>query len=199
MPTLSEITELIRKNGSQWLATVPKKHRYHSFIIGAFAERKPHVVLISNYETIDGKQLANPADELFVTSKSPTQPEIVVTGLADTIDQATRKQLKRWLRNKPPSVIWNVLAEVNQRASRHPKAFVGKGSIKRISGISSACELSVIYPDKGKPQYDGPSTKVWGLNSNEGYIPHHINDGIDWAPFMKNFLERFQRGEFGPK
>jgi hypothetical protein len=40
----------------QWLRRVPPRHRRHTFTIAAFVGSKPLTALVSNFESIDGRQ-----------------------------------------------------------------------------------------------------------------------------------------------
>ncbi|HLV99518.1 MAG TPA: hypothetical protein VKT82_12660 [Ktedonobacterales bacterium] len=179
---LEEVAEIIRSKGSQWLAQIYRDKGIlyrHTFIIGAFVGRKPHVILISNYERVNNTPQLKAADRLFITSTQPREPQIFITGIPEAVSDKDRKTLKILLRAKPePEVLHRAMAKVNQAAAL---------STKVHNGISEACLAHSIYPDnKGTSQPYGEVNEALSLQS--------LMQGQDTGELVRNFLKEYTGG-----
>jgi hypothetical protein len=139
----------------RWLQTTPAKHRWHTFTIGAFVGSRPLTAMISNFQSIDGRQEPSPRRMLFITRRRPTHPLVILAGQgAASVTEQDRSRLIGLVRsNAPPLTVHNALAELNERIAALD------------SSVSPGCFTSHLT-------IDGKSEGIpHGIDSRQEYLP----------------------------
>ena len=138
--SLDQTLILIRERASKWIGPAAKGKYAHIFSIGAFLGSTPWVFKITNNVTSTGPPKKN-FDTL--AQRIDGKPLFLVTGMKNAVASKDIQLLTRVVKNRPrrPDDYHRLLAEVNQRASKHPK--YGRW-------ISAAC-VTAFMPPKGVP------------------------------------------------
>jgi Tfp pilus assembly protein PilF len=139
----------------RWLQTTPAKHRWHTFTIGAFVGSRPLTAMVSNFQSIDGRQESSPRRMLFVTRRRPTHPLVILAGQgAASVTEQDRLRLIGLVRsNAPPQTVHNALAELNERIAALD------------SSVSPGCftsHLTIDGKSEGTPH---------GIDPQQEYLP----------------------------
>jgi hypothetical protein len=112
-------------------------------VFSAISKTRSRIFVISNFEYVNGKQLASVEDEFFVSSlkarRSANDPALVITGWTPAVTKQDRADLKRLLRQKTDAAgIRQGMAAINARIAE------SKGADERIS---SSCFAFSLQPD----------------------------------------------------
>jgi hypothetical protein len=152
--TPSDVATRLCNRGTEWLYDIERasKHRYpHTFILAAFEARIPKLILVSNFEDLFGRNDANPAPALTISTRAfAGQPLYVVTGTKQAVTRAMRRRIKHAVRSLPvdPGRLRRLLASINEEASASPAA---------RQTISPACSVISFRADgQGVCDVDGP-------------------------------------------
>ena len=139
--SLDETLILIRERASKWIGPQAASGKYpHVFSIGAFFGSAPWVLIITNHVAS-----AEPAKSTFDTcgQRIDGEPLFLVTGMKEAVAPEDIQLLTKVVKKKPrqPDDYHKLLADINCRASKHPK--YGRW-------ISPAC-VTAFMPPKGEP------------------------------------------------
>jgi hypothetical protein len=168
--SFDDMIQRVRTQGTNLLSQWSNNDRRHTFVIGAFVEGKPQVVLLSNYEHF-AHDRADPAyanhagPELLVSRRRPRTPKVVVTGTPEAVPRTDRRLLRAMARaSVAPKHIRHTLANVIRRAS---------ASYHTIG--PAALTYSLTPNDTGGLSGGGE----WYGDVTEPFVLHEIFVGID--------------------
>lgn len=167
-----DVANLVASQGSTWLRDIPddipKKDRWHTFtLIADDKGARPHVWVISNYQSTDGPDLPKPADKFSISHVGPRSDlRCIVTGWDRAVTPEQKAELENLLRHKPqPETLSDAIALVNRDASISPNA---------KETISKECVVATLLPD------GSGEVMVYGDLPKE-FIPTFIMNGVDAA------------------
>lgn len=162
------ITRLLEAD--QWLSSVSTKYRRHTFTIGAFVGSRPLTVLVSNFESIDGRREPTARNQMYVTRSRPSRPRITLAGQgAASVTAKDNSRLIGLLRsNAPTKAIHDALAELNERvaaldASVSPGCFT---SHLTVDGKSEGMPHGIGPQQEYSPEFALEALKKLGLKLN---------------------------------
>jgi tetratricopeptide (TPR) repeat protein len=98
-----------------WLRNVPRQHRRHTFTVGAFVGRRPLIALISNFQSMNGREEASARNMLTVTRRRPSHPAVILggSGAASVTDQDQARLIGFVRSNASSNTIHEALADLN--------------------------------------------------------------------------------------
>jgi hypothetical protein len=170
-----DVANVVASRGSAWLRDmpddIPKNARWHTFTLIAYDRReRPHVWVISNYQSTDGPNLPKPADKFNISHVGPRSDiKPIVTGWDRAVTPEQRAELEDLLRHKPqPETLSDAIALVNRAASI---------SSESNETISKECVVATLLPD------GSGEVLVYG-NLPKEFIPTLIMNGIDLTSAM---------------
>jgi hypothetical protein len=166
IPMKGSIDELPKRllTADVWLTKISGEAPLAFSIVG-FLERKPFMMLVSNFLDLDG-HITHPHSRLEVFRRKPKQPEVRITGDINAVQADDIEQLALLLRRSADhQVIRENLAQVNARASQ------------RSVLISQECVTGYLLPS-GAAEV-GPH----GIGGQVPYLPgfvirHFVKAGI---------------------
>lgn len=169
-PTLQEVVELIRANGSRALAKVT--YRRFSLVALAYQDGSPHLYLISNYQRLNSSDLIAPASALFVSHYSSSAMRVFVAGVGSAVHRSERKALLRLIATSPTNqAVIAAMAGLNARAA------------KRGGGlISSEGMVYVLRPD-------GTSASLTVGEVKQEFIPRGVDFGQDFGKMVLDLVQ----------
>jgi hypothetical protein len=163
-----DVASVVASQGSTWLRDIPERYRWHTFTLIAYDKgARPHVWVISNYQSTDGPDLPKPADKFSISHIGPRSDlRCIVTGWHLAVTPEQKAELEDLLRRKPqPETLSDAIALVNRDASISPKA---------KDTISKECVVATLLPD------GSGEVMVYGDLPKE-FLPTFIMNGVDPA------------------
>lgn len=181
--TLDEITEIIRIDGTRAIGRLAELYP-HSFVVAAFVNQEPRVILISNFERIDSvsRKLERsdvPKSTLSLFTTVP-QRQLYATGSgAAAVGLPTRQSLRFLLRKaSDPRKVREQLARITEEASKVDKT------------VSAACScFTIVHDGRGWGEH-------WG-HINAEYIPPSLMMGVDTGKMSREVAQKLaESGEW---
>jgi hypothetical protein len=163
-----DVADIVASQASTSLRDIPKNVRWLTFTLIAYDKReRPHVWVISNYQSIDGPDLSEPADKFSISHDGPRGDiRCIVTGWDRAVMPDQKAELADLLRRKPqPETLSDAIGLVNRDASMSPES---------EHTISKECVVATLLPD-GSGQ-----VLVYG-NLPKQFIPSFIMNGVEPA------------------
>jgi hypothetical protein len=160
-----DVADAVASQASSSLRSIPKKHRRLTFTLIAYDRReRPHVWVISNYQSIDSPDLPAPADKFNISHDGPRSDiRCIVTGWDRAVTHGQRSELEDLLRHKPePEKFSDAIGLVNRDASSSPES---------NDTISKECVVATLLPD------GSGEVLVYG-NLPKQFIPTFIMNGM---------------------
>lgn len=146
-----------------WLSKIPRKFPLAFSVVG-FTERRPCMMLISNFSDLDG-HITQPRPQLDRMERKPKQPEVRVAGDVSAVQNDEKEDLKRLLRlNASAQLVCESLAEANAKAAKRSNDL-----------ISRECVIGYLLPS-GMAEI-----RPYGIGDQEAYLPAFVI-----ADFLKN-------------
>ncbi len=162
--TPDDVATRLCSKGTEWLCDIERtlKQSYrHTFILAAFEARIPKLILVSNFEDLSGRNDANPAPALTISTRAfAGRPWYVVTGAKQAVTHPMLRRIKRLVLSFPDDSgrIRKLLASINKETSASPAA---------RQTISPACSVISFRTDgQGVCDVEGPvsiSTMIMGM------------------------------------
>ena len=172
----------IQAKGTEFLRRVEQANgrQRHTFLVAAFVNRIPTVVVISNFESITGQELTTIRNDLRIYRRSPDrQPLVVVVGKKAAVHRDHKRALERLVRDiDDPTRIRVALMRLNERAavSRHAE-----------HAITESCTVVSLQPGGPSFQEISPGSRV---------ELHHVMNGIAVPNLAKLIPGAGARGAF---
>jgi hypothetical protein len=161
-----DVADAIANEASSSLRSIiPRKDRWLTFTLIAYDRReRPHVWVISNFQSIDSPDLPVPADKFNISHDGPRSDiRCIVTGWDRAVTTEQRSELEDMLRHKPkPEQLSDAIGLVNRDASISPES---------NDTISKECLVATLLPD------GSGEVLVYG-NLPKQFVPTFIMNGI---------------------
>lgn len=142
---------------NDWLSKIrDPAPRELAFLVVGFVERRPFMMLASNFLDLDGN-ITHLRPQLELFQRRPKQPEVLVPGDINAVQLEEKEHLKLLSkRNADPKVIRANLAEVNAKAAQ------------RAVGISEECVTGHLLPS------GTAEIQPHGIGDREAYLPGFV-------------------------
>ena len=157
-------TVLVSEGG--WLRRVRANWRRHTFTLTMFADKRPWVCMISNYQRAGQDDLVQLLDHFIVTCHRPRPSRVYPTGWTAAVDDTDRRELLGQLGSeRDPVALRRAVANISRRCAGKSQQMVGEN-----------CVVTHLLPDgSGEAQVFG--------NPAEAFIPTMIVNGENVAKF----------------
>lgn len=173
-----EAVELLRSNATSYIADVERqtgiRHRL-TLIAAAFVNTRPIIAVISNYESVYGRESSNVGQELITSwgkLGAGASPKVIITGCKPAVSPASREALEQLVRRagEDSARIRHAIEDLNRYASR---------SKKWGSGISEHCSVVSM---------DSSGSGLQDLTQGSEVTTHSITNGlyIDLAAVLES-------------
>lgn len=169
-----DVANVVAAQGSTWLRNIPTQDRWHTFTLIAYDKGgRPHVWVISNYQSTDGPDSPKPADKFNISHVGPRSDlRCIVTGWDRAVTPQQKAELEDLLRHKPqPERLSDAIALANRDAAISPEA---------EETISKECVVATLLPD------GSGEVMVYGDLPKE-FIPTLVMNGVDTASAVPEF------------
>jgi len=138
-----ELAEAIRREASVWLRPLPAASRKHSFVLSGITKGGPRLLVISNWEYANGRQLDQARSEFFISQaqvrRPLSDPALVVTGWRPAVSKQDRVGLRWAVRKKMDHLAARKrMAEINETVANRSEA---------AGRISVSCFVLSLLPD----------------------------------------------------
>ncbi len=143
------------QTADQWLSRLGGDRRLTISVVG-FRGRRPFVVVLSNFENLDGKTHPRIRPRLQVFRPKPKDIELRVFGVPNSISVDERRDLKKLLRKNQLEPLKKALGEANRRASKNSK------------GISPECVVGCLLPS------GAGEIMPYGIDPSSEYVPRFV-------------------------
>lgn len=140
---------------SSWLADVPEEIRHHTFTVAGYTGTRPFLMVVSNFESVDGEPLKDAGRAIRITRGQPRKPRLFVggTGGEHVVGDDKALLLEAMRSHEEPGAICRLAADVTERVSESDV------------GVSPGCAVSWLSADgKGGSEF-------FGLPEDEPFLP----------------------------
>lgn len=130
---LSDLVDVLRREGDVWLNQVPLRLRAHTFNVAAFVDGSAHFAIVTNVDHLDGTS-GSVSSRLYVEQDVISGgAHVFVTGIPGSIDRADRQELAAMACRESPerTEIPTTLGRLNRAAASDPRFgdFISRGCI----------------------------------------------------------------------
>lgn len=175
---LRNVVQELADSGSQELQRIPPHRRHLTVVMAALVDRRVRLFLISNFDRLSGRPLAQPAERLEIFEITPKRPLVSICGVREAVCRPDLRLLQSILKHRVPAEeILDTLGRVNERASRNPQS---RGLISR------QCLVNYLLRDG-----TGRGKNIGGALG----VPDEFMGGFNFGGYVReNF--RFENGQW---